>query len=526
MKTSPGLRPGLLEGRPSPVSADYVERKKDYQLHMLLTEKRHPRTWNLSSTIQKNITEGLRQILAVEQDIRAAFEKMADDPETLARLRRAAEAVARAVLTGQKIFVYGCGATGRLAKQMESALWRPFWKGVQHTPHWRKIKLRVPESIPEHLIGEMTGGDRALVSSLEGLEDLALVGRLQLEEAGIRKGDVVFAITEGGETSSVIGAILAGWAPYAEAGEEGILEAQDHLFFLYNNPDEVLLPFPRSRSVIDNPGITKINLTTGPQALAGSTRMQATTSETYAMGCILEAGIHRVLSGVLSPDEMADLGFPGEYRIGRSLKAFASIQALARETAEPLSRLTDLEAKVYRKGGRVTYMAKKALITVFIDCAERSPTFHLDPLDTVSESRPKSWAQVWTEAKNGHQAWRCLLGRAFRGLETSRCIPRIEAEVQDPFLKQAACRSLKQAGKDQENLYDFSFGPENLRRRGPQTDDLGVVVCMDDEIQDLQNPDSAFSRFIALFGERGARVALLTARERSSARKTGGKKPF
>ena len=47
------------------------------------------------------------------------------------------------------------------------------------------------------LIGEMTGGDRALISSLEGLEDLLLIGQLQLEQHQIRKGDVIFAVTEG-----------------------------------------------------------------------------------------------------------------------------------------------------------------------------------------------------------------------------------------------------------------------------------------------------------------------------------------
>ena len=43
----------------------------------------------------------------------------------------------------------------------------------------------------------MTGGDRALISSLEGLEDLQLIGQIQLEDHNIKKGDVVFAVTEG-----------------------------------------------------------------------------------------------------------------------------------------------------------------------------------------------------------------------------------------------------------------------------------------------------------------------------------------
>ena len=59
----------------------------------------------------------------------------------------------------------------------------------------------------------MTGGDRALISSLEGFEDLQLIGRLQLEDRGVGQGDVVICVTEGGETSSVIGTVLGGPRP-------------------------------------------------------------------------------------------------------------------------------------------------------------------------------------------------------------------------------------------------------------------------------------------------------------------------
>ena len=57
--------------------------------------------------------------------------------------------------------------------------------------------LTHPGSVQDLLIGEMTGGDRALISSLEGLEDLHLIGELQLDDHGIGKDDLVFAVTEG-----------------------------------------------------------------------------------------------------------------------------------------------------------------------------------------------------------------------------------------------------------------------------------------------------------------------------------------
>lgn len=109
------------------------------------------------------------------------------------------------------------------------------------------------------LIGEITGGDRTLISSLEGFEDLQIIGRLQMQNHSISKNDIVFAVTEGGETSSVIGTILAASEYYTDPEE-----ARAHLFFVYNNPDEVLMPLHRSRSVLENEKITKFNLTSGP----------------------------------------------------------------------------------------------------------------------------------------------------------------------------------------------------------------------------------------------------------------------
>jgi hypothetical protein len=32
----------------------------------------------------------------------------------------------------RKIYFYGCGATGRLAKMVESSIWRPFWKKISN----------------------------------------------------------------------------------------------------------------------------------------------------------------------------------------------------------------------------------------------------------------------------------------------------------------------------------------------------------------------------------------------------------
>ena len=100
-------------------------------------------------------------------------------------------------------------------------------------------------------------------------------------------------IGSGGETSSVIGTILAARKLYSDP-----TEAQKNLFFVFNNPPEDLLHLDRSRLVLEDPHISKIELCSGPQAVTGSTRMQATTIETFVLGLILEEALKAKMSKV------------------------------------------------------------------------------------------------------------------------------------------------------------------------------------------------------------------------------------
>jgi N-acetylmuramic acid 6-phosphate etherase len=497
----------LLRIKPSPQSVDFVQNKKQFQLDSLLTEQRHPQTWDMSYVIKHNVGEGLRQIFSVDEDI---SHKLKELSENISSLKQAARAITQAIKEGKKIYIYGCGSTGRLAKQMESAVWRPFWRTLKTKKNlWAQLQASIPADIEDHLIGEMTGGDRALISALEGFEDLELVGKLQLKDRGVERGDVVFCITEGGETSSVIGAILSASEQYGELTEDTTQDAKKHLYFIYNNPDDVLLPFDRSRAVLENPAITKINLTTGPQSITGSTRMQATTIETFVLGIILEFGIHGVLKEFLSADELAKLGFTQKTGWKERLRCFDDIKDLLTDSMEKIEQLTALESETYQKENFATYFAQNALITVFIDCAERSPTFHLYPLDTVHDKQRNCWLQVWTEGEDLHEAWQNFLRREFHGLEDKFYKPFFLDQIEDAYLKDEALKSLLQAGNEQKDFYDFSFADRNIKTRGPQKGDLGILVCIDEEIDKLTVPDSSFRRFIRLFKENSASLGLI-----------------
>src|SRR4029077_12067201 len=167
----------------------------------------------------------------------------------------------------------GCGSTGRLSIQVVS-IWRDFWqkqkaRGMKCSPS--------PEDLENRAFSVMAGGDFALIKAVEGFEDFTEFGKKQIGDLGVSAKDVVFAITEGGETSFVIGTAWKG------------VEVGAKVYFVYNNPDDTLCQHvQRSREVILDSRIEKINLTTGPMAITGSTRMQATTIQLCVILTILE----------------------------------------------------------------------------------------------------------------------------------------------------------------------------------------------------------------------------------------------
>ncbi|HEX2695244.1 MAG TPA: hypothetical protein VHP61_05785, partial [Acidobacteriota bacterium] len=91
----------LLGFQASPESIDYVQNKTQFQLHTLLTEQRHPKTWNLGERVRKDTTAGLRMLFSVDEDVAARLDALAADTRTL---EAAAAAVEEAVLSGKKIY--------------------------------------------------------------------------------------------------------------------------------------------------------------------------------------------------------------------------------------------------------------------------------------------------------------------------------------------------------------------------------------------------------------------------------------
>lgn len=81
--------------------------------------------------------------------------------------------------------------------------------------------------------------------------------------------------------------------------------------------------------------------------------------------------------------------------------SFGRVQEISLKSAEELRQFTELEVKTYESKNHAVYLANEALVTVFTDVTERSPTFSLAPLSTVDEYRNvdrKCWIEILTPA--------------------------------------------------------------------------------------------------------------------------------
>jgi len=441
-------------------SAEYLRTGNKFRLGCLMTEKSHPITRHLSEV---PIAEGLRLLNKVDYQIPPVFNRLASEN----KLDLPIDAVVNAIHRGNKIFVTGCGATGRLSIQMD-AMWRRFWKGTEYA---------------DRIFSIMAGGDYALIKSVEGFEDKTDFGRRQICEMGLSAGDIVFAVTEGGETSHVIG---TAW--------EGVRSGAD-VFFIYNNPDAILIDnVERSREIIWGIRVTKINMTTGPQSITGSTRMQAASIETLILASMLETASLR-LSGKSSKD-IRDLA-----------EASYDIPAFVERAIPDLAKLVELESQTYLNGcnfnhfgdpypdrGYANYIAgADSSLIVLTDTTERAPTFNTSPFRTREElERGAKISPVYMtlDAVNNESAWTSMLQRPIRGLDWGYGI------ANDDILK-----------------FVIS-GADVLKFRPIGAGNLTVGICLGDEVDLLRDKNSFLYQTLIKAKRQGGRTALIAVTDK------------
>ncbi|MCK6442206.1 N-acetylmuramic acid 6-phosphate etherase [Elstera cyanobacteriorum] len=200
-------------------------------------------------------------------------------------LERACVGIAERLRQGGRIVYVGAGTSGRIAVQ----------DGAELPPTFDWPRDRV--------VFIVAGGMGALVQSVEGAEDNRAAAIAAIEEEEIGPEDSVIGLAASGTTPFTVAAIQA-------ARQRGALTVS-----IANNADSPLL------HAADYP----VLLDTGPEVLAGSTRLKAGTAQKIALNLI-------------STTVMIQLGRVYD---GMMVDMIAANEKLRRRSERMLQRLTD-----------------------------------------------------------------------------------------------------------------------------------------------------------------------------------------
>jgi len=381
-------------------SRNFLENEKQFHLGVIPTEQSNPRTRNLSATISKDTAAGVQMILSADLDIAKVAKKAFKTKE----FKRFVDDIKTAIDNHKQVVFSSVGASGRMAITLDSA-WRGFWLSLVD-----KLPTRAATFVEiANLISSFTtGGDRALVRSVENFEDYMSFGRQQVIDAGIGEGDVLVGLAECGLSASINGSVL-------EAQERGCTT-----YYLYCNPNEILVEhLDRVRVVFKNKKIIKISLFVGNMAVSGSTRMQVTTVELLAAGAAMEVAATRWLEENLTEDELKTIGLVS-LEFDEYAREFTKLnKALSKGKAlDGLTQVVDYETDTYKKKGLVTYTTHEYLLDLLTDTTERQPTFTLPPYKKFQDKEALvSWAYVKDPLYPNTVAWQHVFRRPIKGLD-------------------------------------------------------------------------------------------------------------
>jgi N-acetylmuramic acid 6-phosphate etherase len=172
----------------------------------------------------------------------------------LPHIARAVDAIAKSLERGGTLFYIGAGTSGRLG----------VLDAAECPPTFGTAAGMVRAII--------AGGDRALRHPIEGAEDSAAKGARDLRRAGLSAHDVVVGIAASGSTAYVLGAL-------AFARQKGAVTIG-----VTSNP----------RSPVAQKASISIAPDTGPEAIAGSTRMKAGTAQKMVLNMLSTAAMVRI----------------------------------------------------------------------------------------------------------------------------------------------------------------------------------------------------------------------------------------
>lgn len=233
------------------------------------TEQRNPRSRNLDL---KSTRELLRIINREDAQVARAVQ------QEIPRIARAVDEIAARLRKGGRLFYVGAGTSGRLGVIDASEIPPTFG---------------TPASMVQGIIA---GGSGALTSAIEGAEDSAPQGAKDLRFRKITSRDVVVGLTASGTTPYVLGALQF-------AGRRGA--------FTIAVTTNKNTPISRLARVTIAPA-------TGPEVIAGSTRMKSGTAQKMVLNMLSTAVMVRL--GHVFDNWMINVAKTNQKLKGRALR--------------------------------------------------------------------------------------------------------------------------------------------------------------------------------------------------------------
>ncbi|MED6336057.1 MAG: N-acetylmuramic acid 6-phosphate etherase [Planctomycetota bacterium] len=215
----------------------------------------------------------------------------------------AIELVRERLRAGGRLIYVGAGTSGRLA----------VLDAVECPPTF--------QSDPEHIQALIAGGAPAVTGAVEGAEDARDGARADLDERGVGPNDVVFGISAGGTTPFVAGAL-------DHARERGAATV-----FLACVP----------REMAGDRADISIRVLTGPEVVAGSTRLKAGTATKLVLNAV--STLAMVGLGKVHGNHMVDVNTRSNVKLlDRGIRLVCELCEIERE--EGARRLEEAEGSV------------------------------------------------------------------------------------------------------------------------------------------------------------------------------------
>jgi len=263
-----------------------LSKKSTEELAQAVTEQLHPKAEELDAM---GAGELVKLFIEEEDQVRVALAACAKP------LGQAVMEVFTALKAGGRLFYFGAGTSGRLGVLDSSEIPPTFGTSS------------------DVVQGIIAGGSSAFFKAAEGAEDSGAAGALAVQERGVCEKDVVCGITASGRTPFVLSA----------------LERASRL-----GARTILITCNPARQLLEQSPNINIDLPTGPEIIAGSTRLKAGTATKVALNIISSCAM--ILLGKIKGGAMVNLKATNAKLRDRALRIVQSSLRMDESTARTL----------------------------------------------------------------------------------------------------------------------------------------------------------------------------------------------